>query len=60
MKTIIYLIVTSFLSTGMYEAALNSSNPAPGILCAIAFWAWFLWGWDRRRKKTALQRQQQR
>jgi hypothetical protein len=60
MKTTIYLIGTCFISTGIYQAALNSKNAAPGTLIAMGFWALFLWGCDRRRRKTAASRERQR
>lgn len=53
MKTFIYLILTSLISTGIYMAALNSQNVVPGIAAALGLWVWFLWGCDRRRKRAA-------
>ncbi len=52
MKTFIYFICTCFISTGVYFATLNSHHVALGIIIAMAMWAWFFWGWNRRMKKA--------
>jgi hypothetical protein len=59
MKTVFYLICTSFLSTGFYMVGLNSKNSVPGIATALCLWVIFFWGWDRRRKKTAAKRKRE-
>lgn len=60
MRTFIYFIATCFISTGIYFASLNSRHPEYGIAIALGFWAWFLWGYDRRMKKAQQRRDRYR
>ena len=60
MKTAFYFICTCFISTGFYMAAISSKNPTYGIIAGLAVWAWFVWGCDRRAKKTAAKRERER
>ncbi|QEM07892.1 hypothetical protein DIU31_031935 [Mucilaginibacter rubeus] len=60
MRTFIYFIVTCFISTGIYFAALNSRHPEYGIAIAIGLWAWFLWCYDRRMRKAEEKRSRYR
>ena len=53
MKTVIYFILTCFISTGAFLAATNLKNPWPAFIVAFGIWALFFWGWNRRIKKQA-------
>jgi hypothetical protein len=53
MKTIFYLILTSFISTGAYMAGLNQENGLPCFAVAFAAWGLFFWGWYKRSQKAA-------
>jgi hypothetical protein len=59
MKTAFYLICTSFLATGIYMVALHSKNSVPGIALALGLRALFFWGWGKRRKRAAQQRERE-
>jgi len=56
MKTIVYFILTCFISTGAFFAATNLKNPWPAFAVAFGIWALFFWGWNRRAKKQAQRR----
>ena len=56
MKTVIYFILTLFISTGAFLAATNLKNPWPPFIVAFGIWALFFWGWNRRIKKQAERR----
>ncbi|WP_345951305.1 hypothetical protein ABDD95_07695 [Mucilaginibacter sp. PAMB04274] len=60
MKTLIYFLCTCFLATGIYMVAIGSLNAVPGILVACGLWAWFFWGWHKRRQKAAKRGQRER
>ena len=60
MKTIIYFILTCFISTGAFLAATNMKNPWPAFTVAFGSWALFFWGWNRRLKKQAGRRSKER
>lgn len=60
MKTLIYFLCTCFLATGIYMVAIGSSNSLPGILVAFCLWAWFFWGWHKRRQKASQRRERER
>lgn len=53
MKTTIYFIITCFISTGAFMAALNLKNPFPAFAVAFGIWGLFVWGYVRRSKKAA-------
>jgi len=56
METIVYFILTCFISTGAFFAATNMKNPWPAFAVAFGIWALFFWGWNRRVKKQAARR----
>jgi len=60
MKTFIYLIATCFISTFAFWGALGAKNPFPCFGVAFGIWALFLWGVNRRSKRLANRRFQQR
>ena len=59
MKTVVYFILTCFISTGAFFAATNLKNPWPAFAVAFGIWAIFFWGWHRRVKKQAERRSQE-
>ena len=60
MKTVIYFIITCFISTGALLGATNAKNPFPAFAIAFGIWALFLWGYNRRSKKEAEKRNRDR
>lgn len=60
MKTVVYLILTCFISTGAFLGALNSTTPLPLYAVGFGVWAWFLWGLNRRIRKNAERRGRER
>ena len=60
MKTVVYFILTCFISTGAFFAAMNLKNPWPAFAVAFGIWALFFWGWNRRVRKQAAQRCRER
>lgn len=60
MKTVIYFIITCFISTGALLGATNAKNPFPAFAIAFGIWALFLWGYNRRSKKQAERRNRER
>jgi len=60
MKTVIYFIITCFISTGALLGATNAKNPFPAFAIAFGIWALFLWGYNRRSKKEAERRNRER
>jgi hypothetical protein len=59
MKTAIYLIITCFISTGAFLAALGAKHPFLLYAAGFGMWAWFLWGLSRRTKKRAAKRERE-
>lgn len=51
MKTLFYLILTAFISTGAMFAGLNQHTPLMGYSIGFAAWAFFFWGCYRRAKR---------
>jgi len=60
MKTVIYFIITCFISTGALLGATNAKNPFPAFAIAFGIWALFLWGYNRRSKKEAERRNREK
>ena len=60
MKTAIYFIITCFISTGALLGATNAKNPFPLFGIAFGIWVLFLWGYNKRSKKNAERRNQER
>jgi hypothetical protein len=56
MKTAFYFIATCFISTFAFFGALNMKNPFPCFAVAFGIWALFIWGYNRRSKKEASRR----
>ncbi len=52
MRTILYLILTAFISTGAMFAGLNQHAPVLGYAIGLAAWAIFFWSWYRRLQKN--------
>jgi len=60
MKTVIYFIITCFISTGALLGATNAKNPFPLFGIAFGIWVLFIWGYNKRSKKNAVRRNQER
>jgi len=60
MKTFIYLFLAGLVSALAFYGALNLQNPFPLFGLAFGVWALFLWGVNKRMKKGAVRRFQQR
>jgi hypothetical protein len=60
MKTVLYFIITCFISTGALLGATNAKNPFPAFAIAFGIWILFLWGYNRRSKKEAERRNRER
>ena len=56
MKTVIYFILSCFISTGAILAATNLKNPWPAFIVAFGIWVLFFLGWNRRMKKQSEKR----
>lgn len=56
MKTIIYFILSTCVSTGALFAATNMKDPIPAFIVAFGIWPFFFWSWHRRMKKRAERR----
>ncbi|TSJ39700.1 hypothetical protein FO440_18350 [Mucilaginibacter corticis] len=56
MKTFIYFILTTLISTGALLGALNLPNPFPAFAIAFGIWILFFWCWQRRSQKQAAKR----
>jgi hypothetical protein len=56
MKTAFYFIITCFISTFAFFGALGAKNPFPCFGIAFGIWALFLWGYNKRAKKEAVRR----
>ena len=56
MKTVIYFLLTTCISTGAFFAATNMKDPFPALTAAFGIWVLFFWVWHRRLKKEAAQR----
>jgi len=57
MKTVVYFLLTCFISTGAFMGALYSPTPILLYLIGFGVWALFLWGYARRAKKDAARRE---
>ena len=53
MKTLIYFLLTCFISTGALMGALYSKAPVLLYIVGFGIWALFLRGLSRRMKKNA-------
>jgi len=60
MKTLVYFILTCFVSTGAFFAATNLKNPWPAFAVAFGIWSLFFWGWYSRLRRETQRRDRER
>ena len=60
MKTFIYFILTTFISTGaMFSALASKGNHLINFAIAFGIWAWFFYCWNQRLKQAEQRRRQE-
>lgn len=60
MKTLIYFLITSIISTGALLSALTMSNQFIGQTISLAVWILFFWGLSRRSKQAAKRKEREK
>lgn len=60
MKTVIRLVITSFIGTGAFLAALSMSNPYPAYAVGFGIWILFFWSVSRRSQEASRRRERER